>query len=246
MNKDLLILNFSDVKSDEKLTSSYPSKVIDFSFLDGTNCYCSKDSEIFISSALSDTDLHNIHFIDSGDYHYLSKIFIDRIEEDFSLVLLDNHPDMQAPAFGNILSCGGWVKVALDTNPRLKKVLILGMDRDLESEVLGYGDRVEYVCSDSLERCIPALSCLPERLPVYLSIDKDVLSEEFASTDWNQGRMSKDEMTGILSVLIEGYRLLGVDICGAKPASKGGSDKDFYLNSLIDRTLIEMLKNVLE
>ena len=52
-----------------------------------------------------------IHFIDSGDYHYISKIMTDFIKEPFTLVLIDHHTDMQdASLGGDILSCGNWAK----------------------------------------------------------------------------------------------------------------------------------------
>ena len=67
-----------------------------------------------------------IHFLDSGNYHYVSKIWLDKIEEEFELLVFDHHTDMQMPMFGNILSCGGWIQAALDTNTRLKRVYLAG------------------------------------------------------------------------------------------------------------------------
>ena len=45
-----------------------------------------------------------IHFLDSGNYHYVSKIWMEKIEEEFELLVLDHHTDMQPPMFGDILS----------------------------------------------------------------------------------------------------------------------------------------------
>ncbi len=39
-----------------------------------------------------------IHFIDSGNHHYMSKLWTDKITSPFSLVVFDHHPDMQ-PSF---------------------------------------------------------------------------------------------------------------------------------------------------
>ncbi len=51
-------------------------------------------------------------------------------------------------------------------------------------------------------------------LPVYLSIDKDVLSEEYARTNWDQGQLSLKLLQEILQWICSRNRILGVDICG--------------------------------
>ena len=37
-------------------------------------------------------------------------LWMEKITEPFSLVLFDRHPDTQRPSFGDITSCGGWVR----------------------------------------------------------------------------------------------------------------------------------------
>ncbi len=73
-------------------------------------------------------------------------------------------------------------------------------------------------------------------LPLYISIDKDVLGTEYTETNWSQGDMSIDGLERLLSVFLGGQveeknsdacrndernagdirhsRILGVDICG--------------------------------
>ena len=48
-----------------------------------------------------------IHFLDSGNYHYVTKLWLDQVKEPFDLLVLDHHTDLQQPMFGDILSCGG-------------------------------------------------------------------------------------------------------------------------------------------
>ena len=65
-------------------------------------------------------------FLDSGNYHYLTKLWLELVKEPFELLVFDHHTDMQRPAFGGILSCGGWIREALETNENLKHVILVG------------------------------------------------------------------------------------------------------------------------
>ena len=96
-------------------------EVVDLRALESTCCFCENPSEVI--SALNGVPLDAVHLIDSGDYHYLTLFFLQRIREPFRLLLLDNHPDDQPPAFAaEMLSCGGWVKVARESLENLKSV----------------------------------------------------------------------------------------------------------------------------
>jgi hypothetical protein len=48
--------------------------------------------------------------------------------------------------------------------------------------------------------------------PLYLSIDKDVLSESVARTNWDQGRMLLDDLLSIIDAAAP--RIIGSDITG--------------------------------
>ena len=93
---------------------------IDCADIPGTDCYCDDEAAEVIRKRIADagvTDARGIHFFDNGNYHYMSKIWTDMVQENFSLVVFDHHPDMQEPRFGNILSCGGWVKKVIEKTP---------------------------------------------------------------------------------------------------------------------------------
>lgn len=51
---------------------------------------------------------------------------------------------------------------------------------------------------------------------VYLSIDKDVLSPRYASTDWDQGRLSLTELAALIQKIAASANLVGADICGER------------------------------
>ncbi len=229
-----LILHFTGVYATENLPEDTGGTELDCRDLDGTNCYCDPASEAQLAARLATVPLRALHWIDSGDYHYVSKLLTDRMEESFDLVVADHHPDMQPPAFGEILSCGGWVRSALETNPLLRDVWLVGINPDLRRECGGFGNRVHI--TDKTEPLDPA-AVAPGR-KVYLSIDKDVLRPEDARTDWDQGTMSADTLLALIRAL--GPRLAGADICGALPASKGGKDEDYSINRSLNRRLDEL------
>lgn len=175
----------------------------DFSHLESTCLYCSEESAEQIRTALSEVPLRCVHLLGTGDYHYLSLFTLEQIQEDFCLVLFDNHSDDQQTAFGgDLLSCGSWVLHARNL-PHLKQDIWIQQESDI-SKLLD----VDY--------------------PVYLSIDLDVLSREYARTDWDQGQMTIPAlMTGIKMI---GTDILGVDICGGIAEEQNPSADDQQIN----------------
>lgn len=193
----------------------------DFSALEGTNCFCSADSADRIRRAVAELPLHAFHEIGTGDYHYQTLFWLERVLKPFSLVLFDHHPDDQAGAFGaELLSCGSWVADA-------RKLPLLRADRWIR-------DAADF----------PTLDSLPE-LPVYISIDLDVLSKEFARTDWDQGDMTLDELTEAIRTLMDTHRIIGVDLCGGNTPEKGASPADLALNASAGEALYGVFRDLI-
>lgn len=249
-----LILDFTD--SCSGFASAVGGEVLDCKGMEGTSCYCDTQAQERLRAMLAPFQ-GGFHWIDSGDYHYVSKIFTDFIREDFALLLLDNHPDMQPPAFGQVLSCGGWLADALAGNGHLRKALAIGIDPSLRCEAEGFGEMVETLTSEELDGAGEAVRrLLGEGLPLYVSIDKDVLSPDYARTDWSQGRMTLDGLTALLRIVAESgrlatghtgpdaARLLGCDLCGCLPVSKGGGGVDGRLNLQADLRIYEAVNGV--
>lgn len=221
--KKIYYYDFSGVYRDSAGSSGYH----DMSGLSGTNCYLDEVSKDLIRKNIQNNDVAGIHFIDSGNYHYMTLLFLERIREDFSLVLFDNHPDRQMPAFGSITSCGGWVQEALDSLPHLRHVYMTGTDRSLYDEMP----------ADTKV----SLNTLPDdQLPVYISVDKDVMSAEYARTDWSQGNMSLAELISWLKRLYSSYDILGLDICGEK--KEDPADEDIQINKSTNQSILEALQ----
>lgn len=186
---------------------------IDLSALPGTNCYCDDIAAEVIRDSISNVPLDAMHFFGSGNYHYLSYFWLERIPMDFVLVVFDHHPDAKADSIGGLLSCGNWVQYALEHCSHLQRVYYVGTNRELYQECVEEGT-ADY---GSKTRLGDTLSDMMREntFPVYLSIDKDVLTEEDARCDWNQGDLKLKELMTELAFMSEG-RILGIDICGEK------------------------------
>ncbi len=238
-------------------------RTIDISNIPGTNCYCDTEAVCAARSLISDTYVSDIRLLGSGNYHYLSYFSLKRISEDFVLVHIDKHPDMQPPAFGDILSCGGWIADCLREIPQMKKVYMTGVDPGLLAELQPLDPRITVV-PDELWQGVSSTyagssptpvydihnSPLPmgdgllpghdKSVPIFISLDKDVLTPEFARCDWDQGRMNITELTSILSSLISDYIVLGIDICGNK--KNNPTNEDEAVNAMSDKAILEALR----
>ena len=59
-----------------------------------------------------------------------------------------------------------------------------------------------------------------ERLPLYISIDKDVLPESEGKTNWDQGNVALGQVLHFIDVYLQqipGRQIIGMDICGEDP-----------------------------
>ena len=228
---------------------------LDCTQIAGTDCYCDDDAVAAIRGQIADagiTDAHGIHFIDGGNYHYMSKLWTDMVQEPFSLVVFDHHPDMQAPRFGGILSCGGWVLEVLKSNPIVQSVTLIGVADHLVDEIreeisqTEYGrilDKVTFIKESELPSV--TLDSIPYRLsasrvqndnPIYISIDKDALAPAYAATNWDQGSLDVATLKKIIADLAASHKILGIDICGEHARDIEDSRAD-ALNSELNREL---------
>lgn len=256
-----LILDFTHVYCDEYIKDIDRFRYIDCSDIEETDMYCSKEAYKRIWEKIKPYGIQGIHYIDSGNYHYITKIITDHIDEPFGLVMYDHHTDMQLPMVPGMMSCGDWAGQALSQNKNLRQLVIVGppekdIDQTLESYKCEHNVQ-ETKCDDpyDISRDISSgrllifsaedlhgglledkLKLIRTDLPLYISIDKDVLGTEDCETNWSQGNMSIGGLERLLGVFLGGQgeernsdaccnderyagdirhsRILGVDICG--------------------------------
>lgn len=169
---------------------------------------------------------------------------------------------MQPSIFGNLLSCGSWILHALETVSKLKEVLIIGVGEEslqgtketsLATENFSISKETQQLLQCQHHRSygetVP-ITILKEashygnweewyqkylHYPVFLSIDKDVLSKEELKTDWDQGTMSKQELKHACEILLSQFPIMGIDICG-----EGQETDDISQSLKINQDLIRI------
>lgn len=220
--KQLVIMNFTGIYEKESFHNGCKFLWLDLKEIQGTNCYCDEVAEAEIRKRMGEVGARGLHFLDSGNYHYVSKLWLDLVETDFELLVFDHHTDMQKPMFGDILSCGGWIKAALDQNTRLKRVWLAGPPAEgvKEAETLGWGDRVVYISEKELEAGKWQEQMGKNSLPLYISVDKDVLWEEDARTNWDQGTVSLQTLIRSIREAARIRSVIGMDVCGESPETE--------------------------
>ena len=221
--KETVIMNFSGIYKNQNFYKNYAEEEIfwtELSDLSGCNCYCDAEASDRIRKEIQDFTGKGLHFIDSGNYHYMTRLWLEKLQVPFRLLVFDNHTDMQPPAFGGLLSCGGWIAASLEELPLLQEVILVGPDEeaytqvepDLQQKVLFLSrEKLSTMTAEEKEGFFNNLS---EDLPLYVSVDKDVLCKGDASTTWSQGDMHLSELMSFLELVLERQNILGMDVCG--------------------------------
>ncbi|MBQ7557659.1 MAG: hypothetical protein IJT00_06325 [Lachnospiraceae bacterium] len=209
----------------------------DLTGLSSVNGYCSEGSLEQLSALIQKDRDTRIHFIDNGNYHYLSylwmKTLMDNKHDGYGLIYLDNHDDTQEAAFGGLLSCGSWVRKAREDLNGLHNIKWIGPENYMQDLMFEGPD------SSGLHK-----------YPAFISVDKDILSEDEVRTNWDQGTMTLPELLDILDILINDPHIsvCGIDVCGGPDRSAPDSDliKDDEVNreilSFLDRKYLPLTR----
>ena len=308
--------------------------ILDFTTLSGTTGFCDDAAADEIRRRIADFPARGIHFLDNGNFHYLTRFWCEKISEDFALVVYDHHVDLRKPVFPGLMSCGSWIRDVLFRNSHCRAVLIIGpecaqadiIERELQSLADEDSFSDENMSETATERrktadqathasaagqpplasaanhpprvsaaarpfyvsaadyashswtfvrreandqrpCASApvrVCCFTEddildgrvarelphlldalHLPVYISIDKDVLSRKVLRTNWDQGIMTEAEFRRELDrfTMDPNIHILGVDICG-EPAYNAcrrllDDTRDLRRSDGVNRRLLE-------
>lgn len=253
MESTVVLMNFTHVYEQEIFANSFYHRWVDCTDLTGTNCFCDATSASTIMKRINSYSPEGIHFIDSGNYHYVSKFWIDKIKEPFSLIVFDHHSDMQTARFNDMISCGCWIKVILDTNPYLRTVYIIGAKEESVNAIPSqYRNRVKFYNETELFQEDRRNQFILENTdhPLYISIDKDILNTTSAITNWDQGSLSLENLEKLLILILTKTRVIGVDVCGeySEPANVFSAKRASFINSNTNKrllTLVLSLKNMI-
>lgn len=329
----LVSLTASNSPATARAASSKPY-ILDFTTLSGTTGFCDDAAADEIRRRIADFPSRGLHFLDNGNFHYLTRFWCEKISEDFALVVYDHHVDLRKPVFPGLMSCGSWIRDVLLRNRHCRAVLIIGPERAqadiIERELQSLADEDSFSDENMSETatdrrktadqathasvaCQPPLAsaanhlthasaatrpfhvsavdyashswtyvrreadgqcpcasapvrvcCFTEddildgrvarelphlldalHLPVYISIDKDVLSRKVLRTNWDQGIMTEAEFRHELDrfTMDPKIHILGVDICG-EPAYNAcrrllDDTRDLRRSDGVNRRLLE-------
>ncbi|MGN0299629.1 MAG: arginase family protein [Lachnospiraceae bacterium] len=237
MEQKIMLLNFHHEYQNYDFYKKFPYQELDFSQLQGVNGYCDEEARIAIQEKL---DTQSICFMGNGNYHYISYLRIEKIREPFYMIVFDHHTDMQPSFVEELLSCGCWILWALNNQPFLQKVLLIGVKDELAEEISKeYQERVkvlreselsdENYCMDTvLEFISEAMSgshvddraynketyVNMQKTPVYVSVDKDVFANTECVTNWDAGGMTLQQFAQVMEQIKKFARILGCDVCG--------------------------------
>lgn len=222
-----LILDFTHVYEDETVRDREQFQWIDCSDIEESHLYCSPSAYEEIRKRIEPFGISGIHFIDSGNYHYVTKIMTDFLKEPFVLVCFDHHTDMQKPMVEGMTSCGDWAGQVLGENTYLRQLVLIGPpQRDIDGIEIGKlqsqniqtgeKDKLLTFSEEELQNgtAKAKVAQIKEGLPFYISIDKDVLNRRFTETNWNQGDMPLPMLEHLLQFFLQKGKVCGVDICG--------------------------------
>jgi hypothetical protein len=198
----------------------------------------------------------------SGDFHHVTLALLKRISEPFHLLVLDKHPDwmkgipflhcgtwlrhaLKLPQVHRVFHCGGELDfdnayrwLAPWSAIRSGRIRVFPAKRRF---VRGRwsGIDVQPLCCEGKPLVEPLRDALEPswdelaRLPLYISIDKDVLCAEDAAVNWDSGSLRLPEAVTIIETFLTaaGGRLAGADLLGDwSPIQLG-----HRLNRLCDR-----------
>jgi len=198
--------------------------------------------ERFETALNAQTDAEpRLSFLGSGDFHHVSYLLIKRLRfmGPFQVVVFDNHPDNMRFPWG--IHCGSWVHHVCRL-PFVSRVTVIGITSDdlrgyhfFENHLRSiYRGKLSYLCLSpvptlarrlglsGIKDCRDDQNRLPERIqsdvlnvdphPIYLSIDKDVLSPRVVRTNWDQGVLTEENLLEAVRFLKP--HLLAADVTG--------------------------------
>lgn len=237
----VVLHDFTGIYDEEDFYKNMDHVVIREREIEGTHGYLDKQAEeTLLMQIRNESLLPSVHFLDSGNYHYMSRLYAGMLKEKYILVVYDNHTDMQPSAFGDILSCGSWIadiyedgKAGLIIPP--EKIIIVGASHKYIEECQ-YKDAPGIIFTDSIMTVALSELTSSNNIPVYLSVDKDVLSKSEFESDWDQGSMSLDTLIREIR-FISTCGIYGADVCGEPQPENGSYKKSSRINYEIIKAL---------
>ena len=184
-----------------------------------------------------------VTFYGSGDFHHLTAGLVAQFDEPLTIIHIDNHPDwvrfpptfncgawinraLELPQVRKIITlgpCSDDLKLPEIKGANLGAIASGRLEvfpwRAAPSRVYGVRNGASHLHWRNLadEPFDRFLEDLIDRIPtkaIYITIDKDVLGQDEAITNWDQGEMKLAHVEAVVTVLAQSAKVLGIDVCG--------------------------------
>lgn len=173
----------------------------------------------------------------SGDFHYLTALWLRRQMEPFTLVSFDNHPDWDTrpPHW----ACGSWLSRAVEL-PAMQSATVWGCGnfelewptrlfanyqgiREGRLAVRAWGERLKpaslsrwpHVRRENWREEFARFTQSLRGKRIYVTVDIDCLTLEDAATNWENGLFTAEDIAWALRRLNESGQIIAGDLCGA-------------------------------
>ena len=132
---------------------------------------------------------------------------------------------MQPPARLPVRSCGSWTRDAAGAYQNIKGICVIGPPEASVRETEAM-EHVWFVTQEELDdgsgaaKIKEIFASHAGTFPVYLSVDKDILSKEELDTNWDQGNVASNQVLHFIDAYMQqtpDKTLIGVDVCGEDP-----------------------------
>lgn len=173
----------------------------------------------------------------SGDFHYLSALWLRRVTTPVVLVSFDNHPDwdVRPPRWG----CGGWINRAVEL-PMVRHIEVWGCgnfecwwphnlfgnhraERKGKLKVHPWADdrpakdreRLGAILRENWRDQFDTFASNLNGVDVYVTVDLDCFRIEDAITNWENGFFDAGDVEWAIKKLRQNGRIVAGDVCGA-------------------------------
>ncbi len=212
MDRPFLVLNLDDTLTWQPNLLAATHTWIDLRHLEGKKACATPEALSALAAALQPYHDVPLCFWGAGEYHYVTLLRLKALRQPVTLVLFDHHHD-SAPVQRGVVTCGDWVRHALDL-PWVRRVVWVG-GRNPELQLYLPHPRLVRVTDPTPPE--PFTEWARQTLPtgdIYISVDKDVLAPEDGATNWGDGDLRLADLLRWISLLGRHCRVIGADVCG--------------------------------
>lgn len=191
-------------------------KIVDISDISGINTICSKETVARITQRFEIISDSTVHFLGNGNFHYLTLPLLKKYTHPFTLIVFDHHNDAGELGFEGFTSCGSWINEVVRGLPMVQKIVLMGVGEEHGKEMIDlHKDLIEIISENKLDYLTDLVNnhMIPTE-DIYISIDRDILSETEVQTNWNQGTVSVEQLKKAIQLVSQKHRVIGADVCG--------------------------------